>query len=98
MDGTFNGIMLGAYTSTTEFVLFCRRGTLKSLRQVDTTWWNWPRHNKHSKKPEHFQDIVETVSPGPYLELFARRKRLGWHAWGNEVPCDVNLVTPNIPS
>jgi N6-adenosine-specific RNA methylase IME4 len=32
------------------------------------------------------------VSPGPYLELFAREKRLGWHSWGNEVNSDVQLV------
>lgn len=29
-------------------------------------------------------DIVESVSPGPYLEMFARRQRLGWDTWGNE--------------
>ena len=29
-------------------------------------------------------DMVETTSPGPYLELFARRNRLGWDTWGNE--------------
>lgn len=89
------GIMLGAYTSTTEFVLFCRRGTLKATRRIDTTWWNWPRHNRHSEKPEAFQDVVESVSPAPYLELFARRQRLGWATWGNEALNHVELVLPN---
>jgi N6-adenosine-specific RNA methylase IME4 len=28
--------------------------------------------------------LVEQVSPGPYLEMFARRNRLGWDTWGNE--------------
>lgn len=28
--------------------------------------------------------LIEQVSPGPYLELFARTNRLGWDAWGNE--------------
>jgi len=28
--------------------------------------------------------VVEQVSPGPYVELFARRHRLGWDVWGNE--------------
>jgi N6-adenosine-specific RNA methylase IME4 len=90
------GICLGTFTSTTEFVLFCRRGTLKATRRIDTTWWNWPRSNKHSAKPEVFIDMVESVSPGPYLELFARRNRLGWATWGNEALCHVELVTPNI--
>ena len=44
---------------------------------------------------EAFQDVVESVSPGPYLELFARRQRLGWATWGNEALCHVELVTPN---
>ena len=30
--------------------------------------------------------LVERVSPGPYLELFARRRRYGWDVWGNEAP------------
>lgn len=89
------GICLGTFTSTTEFVLFCRRGTLTATRRVDSTWWNWPRRHKHSRKPEEFQDMVESVSPGPYVEMFARRRRLGWSAFGNECNADVTLVTPN---
>lgn len=38
----------------------------------------------HSKKPEAWLDLVEQCCPGPYLELFARRQRLGWDTWGNE--------------
>ena len=26
---------------------------------------------------------VERVSPGPYVELFARSPRLGWDSWGH---------------
>lgn len=88
----------GTYCNTTEFCLFCRRGTLKALRRVDSTWWKWSRPYangvmSHSEKPEAFQDMVESVSPGPYLELFARRQRLGWHTWGNEALNHVNLVS-----
>lgn len=79
----------GAFVTTTEFVLFCRRGSLPHLRRIDRTHFEWSRvyengHIKHSAKPEAFLDIVEQVSPGPYLELFARRNRLGWHTWGDE--------------
>ena len=74
----------GTYVQTSEHVLFARRGTCKALRRVDSTWWTWPR-GKHSAKPEAFQDMVEAVSPGPRLELFARRARPGWTVWGNEV-------------
>jgi N6-adenosine-specific RNA methylase IME4 len=39
----------------------------------------------HSAKPDRFCEIVETLYPeGPYVELFARRKRKGWTVWGNQ--------------
>jgi N6-adenosine-specific RNA methylase IME4 len=40
---------------------------------------------KHSKKPDRIYEIIESTSPGPYLELFARSGREGWDSWGNEV-------------
>lgn len=45
----------------------------------------------HSRKPDVFIDLIEQVSPGPYLELFARRQRLGWDTWGNEALEHVDL-------
>lgn len=38
----------------------------------------------HSRKPDGALDLIERASPGPYLELFARRQRLGWETWGNQ--------------
>lgn len=87
----FGGGLGGAFGISTEFCLFCRRGNLRASARVKGTWWNWKRpydergKPRHSAKPEAFQDMVETVSPGPYLELFARRPRPGWTVWGNEV-------------
>lgn len=72
------------YNTCTEFVLFCRRGTLKPKTRIDRNWWEWRRRH-HSAKPEHFLDMVEQVSPGPYLELFSRRHRLGWDVMGFDV-------------
>ncbi len=80
----------GAYGISTEFVLFCRRGKLRTKQDIGTTWFNWKRpydsrgKPKHSAKPPEFQSMVETVSPGPYLELFARNGRPGWDSWGDE--------------
>jgi N6-adenosine-specific RNA methylase IME4 len=88
----------GAYVNTTEFVLFCRRGSLKPTRRWDSTWFEFKRpynHNgapAHSAKPEGFIDIVEQVSPGPYVELFARRARFGWDYWGDESLGTAELV------
>lgn len=86
------GFMGGAYRSSTEFIQFSRRGSLAHKTQAPAQWFNWPRAGwtaanpraKHSRKPEHFYDMVEQVSPGPYVELFARRHRLGWDVWGDE--------------
>lgn len=51
------------------------------IARVDSTWWQWKR-GPHSAKPPAFLDLVEQVSPGPYVELFARQPRLGWDSWG----------------
>jgi N6-adenosine-specific RNA methylase IME4 len=80
------GLGAGArFRPNTEFIWFCERGyeRLPITRRDLGTWFQWPRGG-HSVKPEAFYDLVETVSPGPYLELFARRQRMGWHTWGNE--------------
>jgi N6-adenosine-specific RNA methylase IME4 len=69
--------------NTTEFIIFAGRGSLAPLSRCPRQWWEWHR-GAHSAKPEAFLDMVEQVSPGPYLELFARRQRLGWDTWGNE--------------
>ncbi len=84
------GFMGGSFTSSVEYILFARRGSLAHLSRAGTQWWTWKR-GKHSAKPEAFLDMVEAVSPGPYLELFARRQRLGWHTWGNEALQHVEL-------
>jgi transcriptional regulator with XRE-family HTH domain len=55
-----------------------------------STWFNWKR-GRHSAKPEAFLDLVEQTSPGPYLELFARRQRLGWDTWGDQALPHVDL-------
>ena len=85
-------IGFGTFSGCTEFVMFAVTGKRAiHHNRCNRTWWEWPR-GKHSAKPEAFQDIVESVSPGPYLELFARRKRLGWSVWGNEVDSDVAIT------
>jgi len=76
--------VVGTWVCSAEFCIFARRGTLRAKKKHIGTVLEWPR-GRHSAKPEEFQDLVETVSPRPYLELFARRKRPGWTVWGNEV-------------
>lgn len=86
----------GAFGISTEFLLFCRRGSLAHQRKHEGTWFDFKRpydlrgKPNHSAKPGEFYAVIEGVSPGPYLEIFARKNRLGWDAWGNEC-LSVNL-------
>lgn len=66
-----------------ELVEFENAGKNPPLSRTPGRWFTW-RRGRHGQKPEAFLDLVESVSPGPYLELFARRNRLGWDTWGNE--------------
>ena len=43
---------------------------------------------EHSRKPDEFAALIEVMYGGedvPKVELSARRERLGWKVWGNEV-------------
>lgn len=84
------GLGVGRFRCNTEHVVVARRGErsgnpfgfMGSTGQAtDGTWFQWPR-GSHSEKPAAFFDIVERISPGPYIELFARQPRLGWDSWG----------------
>lgn len=50
-----------------------------------------PVPKKHSQKPAESYEYIESISPKPRLEMFARAKRDGWHAWGNEVESDISM-------
>lgn len=74
------------FRGDTEHVVFAVRG--KAPIPADRRARNWFAAPKtgHSIKPDLFYELVERVSPGPYLELFARRRRYGWDVWGDEAP------------
>lgn len=71
-----------------EFLLVCRRGSPRLKERwpsgsvVEAPKGSQP--GTHSAKPEVFMDLIEMVAPGPYLEMFSRRARLGWATWGDE--------------
>lgn len=83
---------LGQYfRGLTEHCLFAVRGkvpyklTPDGHRLQGVTGFQAPR-GAHSVKPETMRQMIERVSPGPYLELFARRPAAGWDVWGNQAP------------
>lgn len=43
------------------------------------------RVGEHSAKPEEFYELVQALSPGPYCELFARKRREGWLQCGDQL-------------
>lgn len=81
------GLGTGQFQCNTEHALVCRKGgpNGNAFGKSGGTGFTWPR-GRHSEKPAAFFDLVERVSPGPYLEMFARTTRLGWDSWGDEVP------------
>jgi N6-adenosine-specific RNA methylase IME4 len=86
-DGGPDGRGVGFYfRNTTEMILFGIRGKIRTLAQ-GRSQVNIIKSCKreHSKKPDELYKIIESCSPGPYLELFARGKRPNWDQWGNEV-------------
>lgn len=86
------GLGLGNYylRNNTEHLLLGTKGKAPILFRSQPTWLFAPKQ-EHSHKPEEQYAVIERCSPGPYLELFARRKRTGWQVWGNEVESDVEL-------
>jgi N6-adenosine-specific RNA methylase IME4 len=70
-----------------EFLLVAVRGTpgVPEEQHRPPSVLAAPR-GRHSEKPEQIYDYIEAMYPDvPRVELFARRARTGWTAWGNEV-------------
>lgn len=78
------GITPFSWMYDTEHVLFARRGSL-DLTQLGLRLSFSAPVTKHSEKPDVFYERVAQASPGPRLEMFARRPREGFEPWGNEV-------------
>jgi N6-adenosine-specific RNA methylase IME4 len=71
------------YRNSTEPILFGVRGRLPPLRRNARTWFLADRH-QHSRKPDEFFRLVESMSPGPRIDVFSREKRPGWDQLGNQ--------------
>jgi N6-adenosine-specific RNA methylase IME4 len=86
---------LGMYLrNQTEHLLLGIRGRAPIQFRGQGSWFYAPVQ-EHSHKPEEQYAIIERCSPGPYLELFARRRQPGWDVWGNEVASDVSMLPPD---
>ena len=86
-DGGPDGRGVGFYfRNVTELLLFGVKGSLRTQKpgrtQVNLVA---TRKQEHSRKPREIHDLVESCSPGPYLELFAREQIPNWTQWGDEL-------------
>lgn len=89
-DGGPDGRGVGFYfRNVTELILFGVRGSMRTLpparsqvNMIET------RKREHSRKPDEQYALIEACSPGPYLEMFARKAQPGWTAWGDESGTD----------
>lgn len=96
-DGGPDGRGVGFYfRNTTELLLFGVRGknarTLAPGRRQVNIIKTMKR--EHSRKPDEQYELIESCSPGDYLELFARGSREGWATWGNQA----DDYTPDWPT
>jgi len=86
-DGGSDGRGVGFYfRNVTEMMLFGVRGKNARTLAPGRSQVNYlsTRKREHSRKPDEQYPIIQSCSPGPYLELFARGERKGWSTWGNQ--------------
>ena len=68
-----------------ELLLSAIRGNAKRFNDHSIMSWLKCDRGVHSAKPEQVRSFIERASPGPYLEMFARRDVHGWTVWGDDV-------------
>lgn len=86
-DGGSDGRGVGFYfRNVTELILFGTRGRNARTLPPGRSQVNYmsSRKREHSRKPDEQYPLIESCSPGPYLEMFGRGVRPGWATWGNQ--------------
>ena len=72
-----------------EIMITGVKGGLTAESRSEMSWVEC-RRGRHSAKPDQVRDSIMKLSPGPYLELFARRSSRDWVVFGNQI--DEELV------
>jgi N6-adenosine-specific RNA methylase IME4 len=92
---------LGQYLrNATEHLILGTRGNAPVKFRAQPTWMFAPVQ-EHSHKPEEQYAVIERISDGPFLELFARRRppsTANWSVWGNEIAADISIPGYPVPS
>lgn len=86
------GYSLWGFTRRTELLLYAYKGRINVNQKgnyIPTILYE--KRRRHSQKPDIVYEYLESNSPTPRLEMFARTKRPGWDIWGNELENDIEL-------
>ena len=84
------------FRNCTEQLLFGTRGKAPVLCKSQPNVITGPVL-RHSEKPLEQYTIIRRMSPGPYLELFARHREPGFDIWGLEAPGFSDIEIPGYP-
>ncbi len=73
------------YRVAHEMLLLGVKGSLPFQDKAQRSWLELPRSG-HSTKPEAVRQLIERVSPGPFLEMYGRRRPTSpaWTIYGNQ--------------
>lgn len=89
--GRSAGMPLFGFRWNAEFILvgYRTKPPLWPKRRLIPAVFQAPNH-KHSQKPDRFYEMIAPLGD-KRIDLFARTKRKGWTAWGNEVEGNKHL-------
>ena len=76
----------------TEHVILATRTRKHQRRPDDIGTLLSALRRAHAVNPDEFYGVVAALSPGPYLELFARRPRAGWTTLLSDRPSEENTA------
>jgi N6-adenosine-specific RNA methylase IME4 len=68
-----------------EILLTAVRGEDDRFDDLGLRSWLVAPRSRHSEKPDVIREFLERASPGPRLELYARKLVPGWFTWGHEI-------------
>ena len=89
--GRSAGMALYGFRWNAEFILVGTFGKKEMFPKTKLIPAVFQAENiRHSEKPQKFYSLIEPLGE-TRVDIFARKKRLGWDVWGNEVESDIDL-------
>ena len=89
--GMSAGMALYGFRWNAEFILVGTKGNKDMFPKRPLIPAVFQAENiRHSQKPDKFYTLIEQLGE-PRLDMFARRERIGWDVYGNEVTTSISL-------